>query len=152
MNALITANLENNLRIQQLVQAFQAFQLTIFNTLGVTTDNSPVDINDDASLPTVQPIEATTDHTNTSGHEGRKRNNISTPVHKTSSDSHQSDVSSPFLTPLSKTTSQKRHKGFNANHLYYQSAPAPTSLSETFDRDADMLSGDHPMVVDPDSQ
>ena len=152
MTALIKANLDNNLRIQQLVQAFQAFQLTIFNTLGITTDHSPADDTDEPPLPPLRPTEATTAQTTNSGNDGRKRDNISTPVHKTSSSIDQSDVSSPFLTPLSKTTSQKRHKGFNANHLYYQSAPVPTSLSKTFDanQDADMTPGDHPMLDDHD--
>ncbi len=117
MNELIAANKENNHRIHELVSAFQTFQTTLLRTLGVTQETIP--------LPT---------NPNTHS-EGRKRDTVSTPVHKNSpSDTNLSTNSSPFLTPSSQSnTSKKRLKGFNANRLYFPEHDVTANLSTTFD-------------------
>ena len=127
MNAIIAANQENQARIHELVSAFQTFQTTIFNTLGLPSDHHP---------------EAAA-HTAT---EGRKRDMSSTPVHRNTTES-DSDSSSPFLTPLSKSNnSKKRLKGFNANHLYYPEHDVTANLSNAFDAimSSDDLDTDQP--------
>ena len=134
MNELIAANQAHTHRIHELVTAFQTFQTTILRTLGVSADPHPTDLPVTTNtLPTAAPP-ASTIHNLSTNHDGRKRDSVSTPVHKKSPHDPDSPHHSPFLTPSSQsTTSKKRLKGFNANRLYYPDSDATVNLSTTFD-------------------
>ncbi len=148
MNELIAANQAHTHRIHELVTAFQTFQTTILRTLGVSIE-SPMDPSDRPNSPhPVQPV-STTNHPTTT-QDGRKRDSVSTPVHKNSPRTDNSPNQSPFLTPSShSTTSKKRLKGFNANRLYYSDSNPNVNLSNTFDAimASDNQSPDQPALL-----
>ena len=124
MNDLLNAHQENNARLQGLVHAFHSFQTTIFQTLGIPSEKETM------------PSET----------RERKRETVSTPVHKNnSSDDDNSPGSSIFLTPSSRSsTVPKRHKGFNANRLYYAQDENPSkNLTDNFDEAMDDLHSNH---------